>query len=141
MAQTCLPRKRAFCAWTKRDWSFLSLLDDNLFSNQLEQLQLWRCSCGWELVLTDDIRHADPLLNSKVFISSERSIPTAFHSATYNYRHYLTTIRSFLFGEVYSRCRAHLIRYFSRHRSPPHALLFEIITLYFIYPNIYRSET
>lgn len=37
----------------------------------------WRCSYRRELVLTDDIRHADPLLNSKVLISSEHSIPTS----------------------------------------------------------------
>lgn len=86
----------------------------------------WRCSFGCELVLTDDIRHADPLLNSKVLISSEHSIPTSISLSNMQLSSLFNkyTLLSFRRGPPAEQ--AHSIRCLSDHHSPARIALLDI---------------
>lgn len=69
-------------------------------------------------MLTDDIRHADPLLNSKVLISSEHSIPTSISLGNMQLSSLFNNYTVLSFRRGPRPARAHSIRCLSDHRSP-----------------------
>lgn len=77
-------------------------------------------------MLTDDIRHADPLLNSKVLISSEHSIPTSISLGNMQLSSLFNNYTVLSFRRGLRPARAHSIRCLSDHRSPARIALLDM---------------
>lgn len=77
-------------------------------------------------MLTDDIRHADPLLNSKLLISSEHSIPTSISLGNMQLSSLFNNYTVLSFRRGSRPARAHSIRCLSDQRSPARNALFDI---------------